>query len=52
MALPNHIYVLATSGTEIDKTTPLQYGTALLLFLLILVLNLTAIYIRDRRQSG
>ncbi|MDR2050367.1 MAG: phosphate ABC transporter permease PstA [Deltaproteobacteria bacterium] len=52
MALPNHIYVLATSGTEIDKTMPLQYGTALLLFLLILLLNLTAVCIRDRRQSG
>ena len=29
MALPYHIYVLATAGTEIEATRHLQYGTAL-----------------------
>ena len=29
MALPYHIYVLATSGTNIEATRPIQYGTAL-----------------------
>jgi phosphate transport system permease protein len=29
MALPYHMYVLATAGTEIEKTRPLQYGTGL-----------------------
>lgn len=50
MALPNHIYVLATSGTDIDKTLPLQYGTALVLVALVLGMNLVAIIARDRLQ--
>jgi phosphate transport system permease protein len=48
MALPYHIYVLATAGTEIEKTRPLQYGTALVLIALVLGLNLLAIIIRSR----
>jgi phosphate transport system permease protein len=52
MALPNHIYVLATSGTEIDKTRPLQYGTALVLVLLVLGMNFLAIVLRDRLQRN
>ena len=51
MALPNHIYVLATSGTDIEKTLPLQYGTALVLVLLVVGMNLTAIIIRDKMQQ-
>ena len=50
MALPYHMYVLATAGTEIDKTRPLQYGTALVLLVLVLGMNLVAIVIRDRMQ--
>jgi phosphate transport system permease protein len=50
MALPNHIYVLATSGTDIDKTLPLQYGTALVLIILVLGMNLLAVILRDRLQ--
>lgn len=52
MALPNHIYVLATSGTEIAKTMPLQYGTALVLLCLVVGMNAIAIIIRDRMQKG
>ncbi|MDJ0913775.1 MAG: phosphate ABC transporter permease PstA [Desulfobacterales bacterium] len=48
MALPYHIYVLATAGTEIEKTRPLQYGTALVLIALVLGLNLLAIIYRSR----
>lgn len=48
MALPYHIYVLATAGTEIDKTRPLQYGTALVLIILVLGMNLIAILYRSR----
>lgn len=51
MALPNHIYVLVTSGTEIDKTLPLQYGTALVLLCLVIGMNAIAIIIRDRMQK-
>jgi phosphate transport system permease protein len=48
MALPYHIYVLATAGTEIEKTRPLQYGTALVLITLVLGMNLVAILYRSR----
>jgi len=46
MALPYHIYVLATAGTEIEKTRPIQYGTALVLIALVLGMNLFAIFLR------
>ena len=48
MALPYHIYVLATAGTHIEETRPLQYGTALVLIALVLGINLVAIIIRTR----
>ena len=48
MSLPYHIYVLATAGTEIEKTRHLQYGTALVLIVLVLGLNLVAIIYRAR----
>jgi phosphate transport system permease protein len=51
MALPYHIYVLATAGTEIEKTRPLQYGTALVLIALVLGMNLVAIVLRARLQK-
>ncbi len=51
MALPYHIYVLATAGTEIETTRPLQYGTALVLIALVLGMNLVAIWLRARLQK-
>ena len=48
MALPYHIYVLATSGTNIEQTRHLQYGTALVLIALVLGMNLLAIVYRAR----
>ncbi len=51
MALPYHIYVLATAGTEIEATRHLQYGTALVLIVLVLGLNLLAIIYRARLQK-
>ena len=48
MALPYHIYVLATAGTNIDETRPLQYGTALVLIALVFGMNLLAIVYRSR----
>jgi phosphate transport system permease protein len=48
MALPYHVYVLATAGTEIEKTRHLQYGTALVLIAIVLGLNLVAIVYRAR----
>ena len=51
MALPYHIYVLATAGTDIEATRPLQYGTALVLIVLVLGLNLVAIIYRSRLRK-
>lgn len=42
MALPYHLYVISTSGTNIEASRPMAYGTALVLILLVLVLNLAA----------
>jgi len=50
MALPYHIYVLATAGTQIELTRPLQYGTALVLIALVFGMNLIAIVYRARLQ--
>jgi len=48
MALPNHIYVMATAGTHIEETRQIQYGTALVLIALVMVLNAGAIIARYR----
>jgi phosphate transport system permease protein len=50
MALPYHIYVLATAGTHIEETRPIQYGTALTLIILVLGMNLLGIIIRARQR--
>ncbi len=47
MALPYHIYVLATAGTNIEMTRPLQYGTVMVLVALVLGIDLIAILIRS-----
>lgn len=47
MALPFHIYVLATAGTHIEATRPIQYGTVLVLVGLVLGIDLIAIVIRS-----
>lgn len=46
MALPYHLFVLATSGTNVIQTRPLQYGTALVLLAIVLGLNVVAVMIR------
>lgn len=51
MALPYHIYVLATAGTNIEQTRPMQYGTALVLIALVLGMNLIAIIFRSRLRN-
>lgn len=50
MALPYHVYVLATAGTHIEQTRPLQYGTVLVLIGLVLGLSLTAVILRSRMR--
>jgi len=51
MALPYHIYVLATAGTNIEATRPLQYGTSLVLITLVLSMNFAAIIWRARLRK-
>jgi phosphate transport system permease protein len=46
MALPYHLYILSTQHPEAEKVLPLQYGTALVLLLLVLGMNIGAIVIR------
>jgi phosphate transport system permease protein len=48
MALPYHLYILSTQHHNILKVRPLAYGTALVLILLVLGMNMTAIIIRYR----
>ena len=42
MALPYHLYVISTSGTDIEASRPLAYGTALVLIIIVLIANLLA----------
>lgn len=46
MALPYHLYVLATQHPSPDLVRPMQYGTALTLIVIVLVFNLGAILLR------
>ncbi|MBI5091317.1 MAG: phosphate ABC transporter permease PstA [Candidatus Hydrogenedentes bacterium] len=46
MALPYHLYMLATQFPSAEKVRPMQYGTALVLLLLVLGVNLGAIVLR------
>jgi len=48
MALPYHLYIMATQHHAIQQVRPLAYGTALVLIVLVLGLNMTAIVIRFR----
>ena len=46
MALPYHLYVLTTSGTNVEQSRPMAYGTAFVLIMIVLILNLLANLIR------
>lgn len=48
MALPYHLYVLATQHPAIDQVRPIAYGTALVLIVLVLAMNGLAVMIRYR----
>jgi phosphate transport system permease protein len=51
MELGYHVYVLSTQSPDVDATKPLLYGTVLVLLLLTLLLNLTAILLRSRMRA-
>ena len=46
MVLPYHLYVIATSGTDIEASRPIAYGTALVLIAIVLLMNLLATALR------
>ncbi|MDR1681985.1 MAG: phosphate ABC transporter permease PstA [Candidatus Symbiothrix sp.] len=48
MALPYHLYVIATSGTDLEATRPIAYGTALVLIVIVLLMNLSASFLRKK----
>ena len=47
MALPYHLYVISTSGTYIEASRGMAYGTALVLIAIVLVVNLLANLLRN-----
>jgi len=51
MLLPYHLYALITSGTHIQETYPMAFGTALVLLILTLVFTLGATYFRYRLKT-
>ncbi len=51
MHLGFHIYDVGFQSPNVEAARPLVYATALLLVLVIVVLNLTAIYIRNRLRE-
>lgn len=52
MALPYHLFILSTQHHAIREVRPLAYGTALVLLALVLLLNLTAFWIRARYKTA
>jgi phosphate transport system permease protein len=51
MALPYHLYIMSTQHHAIEAVRPLAYGTALVLLVFVLVLNLGAILLRMHLQK-
>jgi phosphate transport system permease protein len=51
MALPYHLYILATQHPEATAVRPMQYGAALVLIALVLGVNSTAIILRKRLRK-
>ncbi len=48
MALPYHLYIMATQHHQIQQVRPLAYGTALVLSVLVLGMNMAAVILRYR----
>ena len=50
MALPYHLYVMATQHHSIAQVRPIAYGTALVLLLMIMLMNISVALIRYRMR--
>jgi phosphate transport system permease protein len=46
MALPYHLFIMATQHHAVEKVRPLAYGTAVVLISIVLLMNFTAIVLR------
>ncbi len=46
MALPFHLYIFATEGISLDKA----YGTALVLLIIVLTLNIMSMIVSYRKE--
>ncbi|MGQ9800345.1 MAG: phosphate ABC transporter permease PstA [Candidatus Saccharicenans sp.] len=51
MALPYHLYIMATQHHAIDRARLLAYGTALVLIVFVVLFNLGAIVVRARLRK-
>jgi phosphate transport system permease protein len=47
MALPYHLYVISTSGTDVEASRGIAYGTALVLIVIVMLVNLLANFLRN-----
>lgn len=47
MALPYHLYVISTSGTDVEASRTIAYGTAFVLIVIVLILNILANLLRQ-----
>lgn len=47
MALPYHLYVIATTGVDLEASRPIAYGTALVLIIIVLLMNCSAMLLRN-----
>jgi phosphate transport system permease protein len=52
MALPYHLYIMATQHHAITEVRPIAYGTALVLIGLVFIMNLGAIILRYRLRKN
>ncbi|MBN1591620.1 MAG: ABC transporter permease subunit, partial [Candidatus Coatesbacteria bacterium] len=50
MALPYHLFVTATQYPDAVKAKAMQYGTALVLIVIVLGVNLVAVILRSRSR--
>jgi phosphate transport system permease protein len=48
MALPYHLYVISTSGTNLEASRPIAFGTALVLITIVFIMNMLASLIRKK----
>ncbi|MEW5895611.1 MAG: phosphate ABC transporter permease PstA [Candidatus Omnitrophota bacterium] len=52
MALPYHLYIMATQHHDIEGVRPIAYGTALVLIVFVFLMNLTGVIVRYRLRKA